>query len=171
MASGRAFEGHPEWADEIGADAVAASYSEAMEYLAQVAHLPIGDGRPPVGARSAVLEVEQLQSEGGAVVEAAVASALEIWPGLSERAAAIRATRDDLHSTLRAISSSVLVRDEQLLREYVNWFEDVLSARGLPLTFVPTAFDLLANHLPPELVQAVAVSRQGVELCQEPPMK
>lgn len=169
LACGRAFAGHPEWAAAIGADAVAGSYPAAIEYLSAVAHLPPAPSRAPVGARDAVREVVQLERDGGGVVEAALGGALQRWPGLSSRDAAVKATRADLEATLRAIAAAVLVREEALLHEFVVWFEDVLAARGLPLAFVPAAFDLLARSIPPAMEQSVAVAERGMEFCQESP--
>lgn len=167
LACGRGFAGHPQWAAAIGADAAAESYSAAIDYLTDVAHLPPGQARAPVGLPDALHEVEQLERDGGAIVEAALATALQRWPGLSSRAAAVKATRSDLDATLQAMAASVLVQDEAMLREFVSWFEDVLAARNLPLGFVSAAFDLLATHMPPDLVQAVAAAERGRQFCQE----
>ncbi len=116
-------------------------------------------------------EVRLIHRDHESIVEAATTNALAAWPSLRESDAAVRATRDDLASTLKVTSSATLVGDTTIITDYVTWFETVLAARDLPLAFVSTAFTLLLEVLPPELPLTRNMARTGLTACTAAPIE
>ncbi|NQU36038.1 MAG: hypothetical protein HQ526_00395 [Actinobacteria bacterium] len=89
------------------------------------------------------------------------------WPSLEGRNELVRSTRSDLIYTLKALQSTTLVGDRVLLAGYVEWFEDVLEARELPLGFVPAALELLLSQIPESLALARCHAEFGLDVCRE----
>jgi hypothetical protein len=79
----------------------------------------------------------------------------------------MRATRDDLAFTLQVVAAATLVDDRDLVTDFIRWFETVLTARKLPMAFVPSAFDLLLGILPLELPRAREMAQSGRDACTE----
>ena len=63
--------------------------------------------------------------------------------------------------------AATLVEDQDLVTDYIRWFEKVLTARSLPLAFVPNAFDLLLGVLPAEVPRARDLALFGRDACTE----
>jgi methanogenic corrinoid protein MtbC1 len=168
VAGGRGFGPHGRWAIALGADHVATDFRSGAELVrrlrASPAGLPLGDRVPP----DVAIEVEVLRREGPTWTELATQAARERWPGLDTRTAAVLATRADIDVTVQAIGSAVLVGDETLLRDYVAWFEGVIAARELPLSFVSAAFVLLHAAIPASLPRLRAMAWVGLESCTQP---
>lgn len=168
VAGGRGFGPHGRWALALGADHAAADFRVGADLVQRLrtgpAGLPLGDAVSP----DVAAEVEVLRREAPAWTELATAAARERWPGLETRTAAILATRADIEETVEAIGSAVLVGDETLLRDFVAWFEGVIAARELPLSFVSSAFVLLHAAIPSTLPRLRAMTRVGLDSTTQP---
>lgn len=168
VAGGRGFGPHGRWALTLGADHSAPDFRAGADLVQRLRTgppgLPLGDAIAP----DIVAEVEVLRREAPAWTELATSAAREQWPGLEARTAAILATRADIEETIAAIGSAVLVGDETLLRDFVAWFEGVIAARELPLSFVSSAFVLLHAAIPPSLPRLRAMTRVGLESTTQP---
>lgn len=79
----------------------------------------------------------------------------------------MRATREDLSSTLHVVAAATLVEDQDLVTDYIRWFETVFTTRSLPLAFVSNAFDLLLGVLPAEVPRARDMALFGRDACTE----
>ena len=87
------------------------------------------------------------------------------WPHLAESDRAVRATREDLGSTLSAIGAAILTADSELVVQYATWFEIVMRAHSLPVWFVASAFELLLAVLPAEGPLLRAMAQAGLDAC------
>ena len=108
----------------------------------------------PAGAEDAIAEVRVLRRDHETLVEQATQAAFVLWPRLRNSDAAMRATREDLSSTLHVVAAATLVEDQDLVTDYIRWFETVFTTRSLPLAFVSNAFGLLLGVLPAEVPRA-----------------
>ena len=108
-----------------------------------------------------------LRREHETLVEEVTQSAFALWPAILESDAAMRAKREDLSDTLRAIAAATLVDDRDLVTDYVEWFESVLTGHGLPIAFVFSAFELFLAVLPTGLSHARDMATSGREACSK----
>ncbi|MFN8156790.1 MAG: B12-binding domain-containing protein [Candidatus Nanopelagicales bacterium] len=168
VAGGRGFGPHGRWALTLGADHAASDFRTGADLVQRLRTgppgLPLGDAVPA----DVAAEVEVLRREAPTWTELATQAARDQWPGLDARTAAVLATRADIDETVQAIGSAVLVGDEALLREFVAWFEGVIAARELPLSFVSSAFVLLHAAIPASLPRLRAMTRVGLESTTQP---
>lgn len=167
VCGGRGFGPDGRWGIALGADHWAPSLAVGADILLSVAGNPARPAREPVGAPEILAEVHHLRRDQETLVEEAMQSALATWPSMHSDAA-MRATRLDLGATLQVISAATLVDDQDLVVDYVTWFESVLTGHGLPLAYVPSAFDLLLGVLPRELARARAMATCGRDACSGP---
>ncbi len=170
VCGGRGFGRKGEWGLALGADLWAPDFSTGADLLLN-APQSRPSPRDPIGNPALVGEVGLLRRDHGFLVEAATANALTAWPYLRETDAALRATREDLDSTLGILESATLLEDPVIVTDYAQWFESVLAARDLPLSFVPTAFALLLEVIPDELQCARRMANVGLEVCTAAPMQ
>jgi hypothetical protein len=56
----------------------------------------------------------------------------------------------------------------EALSDCSGWFESVIAARNLPLSFVTPAFTVLLEVLPDSVPRARAMARQGQAACTQP---
>jgi hypothetical protein len=169
IAGGRGFGPDGTWATAIGADAFAPDFLTAAELLAAELARPASPPRDPAGDPSATAEAESVHAHADTVVAAATQTALRRWPALRESPLA-RATREDLAATLQALTSALVVGSDDVLADFVGWFEDVLVARNLPVGYVPTALALLAECLADSFPRIRDLAIRGLDLCRVPPM-
>jgi hypothetical protein len=129
---------------------------------------PAPPARGPAVDADTIEELRILERDHHGFVEAAVTIALNRWPFLIEADAAIRATREDLSSTLRTVESATITGDPTIVADYVSWFKTLLGARDLPTWYVAAAFELLEEVLPEELPRARRLNTAGLEACSSP---
>lgn len=165
VCGGRGFGAEGRWGIALGADLWAPDFSSGADLLLAALEFPPPPPRGPVGTAELIEEIRVLERDHETLVEAAYARALDAWPHLREDDVGMRATREDLSSTLRTIRSATIVNDSVIVTDQVRWFESVLGARDLPLAFVPAAFTLLLDVLPPELPNAKAMAVAGLDAC------
>lgn len=170
ICGGRGYGPGGVWAPAVGADLWAPTFEDGADALVAALTRPRPAPRPPMGSPEITAELTTLRRDGPTMVETAMTISLEAWPWLRESGNAVRATRTDLLATMQAAGSAALVADHTLLRDYVEWFESVLAARDLPVSFVATAFDLLLAVVPTELVLVRAALADGLGFCTEAPM-
>ena len=168
VAGGRGFGAHGRWAEAVGADAFGPDFSSGADVILAHIHGPAPLPRAAVGDPVAIDEAARLRRRRTPLAEAATTRALgpDALDRLPDRVVA--ATREDLASTLSALESAVLVDDLALVREFVAWFEAVMAARDLPLSFVSQAFVSLLEILPDTLPRTRAAARAGQDACTQP---
>lgn len=166
VCGGRGFGPDGSWGLALGGDHWAATFSAGADIIIAAGQ----QERPPLGSAEAIQEARFLRRDRTQYVAQAAELALSAWPSLRQTDAAIRATREDLVSTLKAVESASIVGDPELLADFVHWFQDLLQARGLPLDYVPTAFDLLLAVLPEELAGARRMATARLGMCAGTPM-
>lgn len=171
IAGGRGFGPAGSWAVAVGADDFADSFASGADLLVACDSLPAPRAREPAGDPAAIAEAESIHTYGETAVEAAIQSAARRWPAIRSTPAAYRATREDISATLKTLTSALVAGTDDVLAEFIGWFEDVLASRGLPIGYVPTALELVADFLPDSFPLAHAVAVRGIGLCRSAPMK
>ena len=165
VCGGRGFGSEGRWGLALGADHWAPDFGSGADIMLSAVDRPAPTPREPACGEEAVAEVRVLRRDHETLVEQATQAAFLLWPRIRSSDSAMRATREDLASTLQIVAAATLVEDRELVTEYVRWFEKVLTARNLPLGFVSSAFDLLLDVLPAELPRAREMARSGRDVC------
>lgn len=165
VCGGRGFGPQGRWGLALGADQWAPDFASGADLVSAGMVGPTPGPRPPQGDPAAIAEVGDLERDFEAIIEQGIATALGRWPGLADSPSGVRATREDLASTLRAVQSAVIVGDQEVLATYITWFESVLAARGLPLSFVPGGLALLLEVLPSGYELMRGSARDGLTRC------
>lgn len=164
VTGGRGFGTDGAWAVSLGADHWAPDLSRGADLIVERVTDAGPAPRAPSDPHGAAAEIRVLRRDHSAIVEAGMRVCLDRWPWLADRDAALTATREDLGYTLRAIGSAILVGDERLLVAFVEWFQDVLEARHLPVSYATDAPRVLLDVLPPDLTAARAMASRGAEV-------
>ncbi|MEZ5117703.1 MAG: B12-binding domain-containing protein [Candidatus Nanopelagicales bacterium] len=170
VVGGRGFGPHGRWATPVGADQWAPTFSHGADLVMRSLREPPAPSRDTPRDEDRTAEVRFLERFGESMVERAVAEAVAAWPQVMARDAALRATREDLRATLRTVTAAVLVDDDTVVLEFTGWCERVLGARGLPLAFVPSAYELLLHQLPTEVGRGRAMAEAGRAACSDEPL-
>jgi methanogenic corrinoid protein MtbC1 len=165
---GRGFGPDGRWGLALGADQWAPDFASGADTLLAAVDQPSPAPREAAGKPERIAEVRVLALDHEALVQEAARTAFDRWPAIRLSDAAVRATREDLAATLRVVAAATLVDDPVLVTDYVDWFEVLLSSRGLPVAFVASAFDLLLGVLPEELVRAREMAGSGMAACAGP---
>lgn len=140
------------------------------DLLLEALEAPPASPRGSIPSAEAAEEIRVITRDRGSFVEAATSTALSACPHLRVADAAVRATREDLDSTLRALSAATIASDADVVTDFAAWFEGLLAARDLPVSFCSTAFDLLLDVLPPELPITRGMADAALQACTAPPM-
>ena len=165
VCGGRGFGPDGRWGLALGADCWAPDFSVGADLMLSAVDKPAPAPREAAGTEDAVTEVRLLRRDHETLVEQATQAAFLLWPRIRKSDAAMRATRDDLAFTLQIVAAATLVEDRELVVDYIRWFEKVLTARTLPIAFVPSAFDLLLDVLPLGLPRARELAQYGRDAC------
>ncbi|MEZ5114671.1 MAG: cobalamin-dependent protein [Candidatus Nanopelagicales bacterium] len=168
VCGGRGFGPDETWSRTLGGDLWGGDLSGGADLVVALAAAPAAPPRGSAVGERVQAELRIAERDHQSVVESAVARALARWPFLTGEDAAIRATREDLSSTLRILAATVTTGDQRVVLEYVSWFESVLAARDLPLWFVPAAFELLLEALSDDLPLLREAARAGLAACVGP---
>lgn len=168
VCGGRGFGADGRWARAVGGDLWAPDLVTGADLLMRATGEPPPPPRGRAGAPAAWPEVDVVRRDGAAWVERAMQAVRERWPSLQDNVNAVRATREDLASTLRVLASAALVDDATLVVDFVSWFEGVVSARALPLSFVFAAFSLLLDVIPDDLPALRGMALAGSAACTQP---
>ena len=167
ICGGRGFGPQGHWGLHLGADHWASSFTSGADLVLTAMQQPRPQSRGVAGDAEAIAEVELLGTNFDTFIALALQAALSRWPALTDRGASVRATRSDLIYTLQAVQAATLVADPALILDHVAWFEDTLRPRGLPLGFVPAAFQLLLGAIPESLPRSRAIALMGLDACTE----
>jgi len=168
VVGGRGFGEHGRWAQDVGADVWAASFTRGADLILAAVGGPAPLPRPPAAESAAAAEVAHLDRNISTLVESAALVALPRRTLAALPNAELAATRDDLVAMIRTLAAAVLVNDPTVVRDYVTWLESVIAARNLPLSFVTAAFTALLDGLPETLPRARAMARAGQDACTQP---
>jgi methanogenic corrinoid protein MtbC1 len=165
VCAGQGFGPDGRWGLALGADHWASDLIGGADLLLSLVDDPLPAPRGPAGLSDRIAEVRVLFRGHERLVEEAAQNAFARWPTIRGSDAAMRATREDLASTLRVIAAATLVDDMAVVSDYVSWFEAVLTGHDLPLAFVPSGFELLLGVLPAELACSRETARSGRAVC------
>ncbi len=166
VCGGRGFGGHGQWVVPIGGDHWAPTFQAGAELLLTEHGRARVAPRQPTAADGVAGEVTTLRRDGPSWVEQSTAIALERWPHLRESDTAVRATREDLASTLQAIGSASIVQDPGLINGFMSWFVDLLRARHLPVEYASAACDLLLEVMPEDVPTLRTMAAAGLLTAQ-----
>jgi methanogenic corrinoid protein MtbC1 len=169
VCGGRGFGADGHWGLTLGADAWAPGLIAGADLVVTALERSRPEPRGAAGAPESIDELSLLQARQSRLVDGSLALALDFRPELQESDAAVRQMRDDLAGNLKALSAAVIVSDAGLLIEHVQWLEELVSSRGLPLRFVPTALGFLRQVLPDDLPLAGAILDEAIGACQQAP--
>jgi methanogenic corrinoid protein MtbC1 len=140
MVGGRAFGPDDHRARRLGANAWAATASDAVEVLAQLGAYasPPPPLRPSDDYAALTLRAAELQDR--AVRELAGRSPL-VAAYTSEQLAR---TREDIGHIVAFLAAALYVEDERIMSEFVGWLREVLTTRGVPAAAVDAGLDAVA---------------------------
>ena len=140
MVGGRAFGPDDLRARRLGANAWAATASDAVEVLAQLGAYasPPPPLRPSDDYAALTLRAAELQDR--AVRELAGRSPL-VAAYTSEQLAR---TREDIGHIVAFLAAALYVEDERIMGEFVGWLREVLTTRGVPAAAVDAGLDAVA---------------------------
>ena len=135
-AAGRAFGSDAHRAKRLGADGWFASHTELIEWER--------DDPPPMPREHVALEAAR-----AGIVEDAFEELAERIPAVREYTAEqVARSCEDLDYTLQFLSSALLVDDESVFDDYVDWAANVLEARGVPRPVLAMSLTCLDEVLP-----------------------
>jgi methanogenic corrinoid protein MtbC1 len=162
VCGGRGFGTDGRWAAALGADEWAPDVSTGANAVMRAMAAPSPGSRPPTGDVEVVMEVRTLRRRRDSLAEQLVEAVGQEQRGALLGETEVRAFREAVAHTVAGIASSLLVGDDDLVIGHVAWTESVLEARGLPLSLLPLAYDMLADTLPDDLrlaARMVSVAR------------
>ena len=170
VIGGRGFGPEGRWGLALGADQWAPDFASGADLIAAATQEPTPDPRDPISDPVTSTEIFESSRERERILERAGSESLDRWPVLTTDSARYQATINDLSATLKAIQCAVLVGDDDILSNYVEWFEAVLRARDLPVAFVASAFDLLGPVLPDSVPLMRAATSRALAMCSAEPV-
>lgn len=130
LAGGRAFDGRPERALRIGADAWAADLDESLPILASWQQEPPAVATEPVHLDGVALE---LDASAPHIARSAFDDLTRRFRAVgSYDDAQLARTREDLEFIVQFIAATRLVGDVTVLTTFLTWLTDLLAARGVP---------------------------------------
>lgn len=139
-AAGRGFGTDDYRARRLGADGWFASTTELVQW-------PRTDEAPPVPPEHLALEAARPD-----VVRRAFKELCARMPAVSQyNDDQLDRTREDFDYTLQFLSAAVLVEDDRLFDDYVDWALGLLEARNVPRPVLATSLECLLAALPREL--------------------
>ena len=168
VVGGRGFGADGRWAQQVGADAWASSFSRGADLILAAASSAPPLPRPPLADDGVVGEVAHLDRNTATLAEVATLAALPKGALDALPTAELAVTRDELRGSIRTVAAAVLVDDPTVVRDYVIWLESVITARNLPLSFVTAVFTALLDALPESLPRSRAMARAGRDACTQP---
>jgi hypothetical protein len=154
IVGGRAFGTNGERAKRLGADAWALNAEQAANILKQWRL-----AGPPIPATPASPDPDALH-----MLEQAAEIAQTALPGLVARFPPmanyndeqLTRTREDLAFNLQFLAAAMLVRDDTIFTDFLDWLQTLLANRGVPRTALPAGLEALKAALrgePPEGVR------------------
>lgn len=150
IVGGAAFGTDGRYARLLGAQAWAADARTAADRLA---NQPLD---PPMTVHQPIDDLPHLaDQEYSMVVRTAPSLVASVYRGLEDRVPAMREyteqqrqyTAEDLAHIVDFLGAALYVGDAELFTGFLTWTAGILAARGVPVSTVRTALDLLAGDL------------------------
>ena len=140
MAGGYAFEGHPEWATRIGADAYAPDVANALNLLAEWKTTPpVSRARFVPDGRCLELDARAHELAPRALTE--LTRRFPAMAGYSPRQ--LQRTVEDLAYMVRFVAAALYVDDDAVFVEFLAWLIELLQARDVPKVAVVAGLESL----------------------------
>lgn len=157
LVGGRAFGTSAHRARRLGADGHAADLAGAASQLTA------WSDRPPT--RPMEQHDPDLRREQGILAHRHDDLVAAAFQRLEQRLPAMRDytdrqlahTRRDLSYTLRFLEAALLVEDAAVFDEYATWLRSLLTVRGVPADVLRTSFEVQAEALGTDMVEARAM--------------
>ncbi|HEX5614965.1 MAG TPA: cobalamin-dependent protein [Acidimicrobiia bacterium] len=150
LVGGRGFGGRAERAAAVGAD----GYSDDVGTAARI--VDEWEREPPPGRRLPAVpeEAQRLDASAAAIARAA----LRTIPPLGERVDPmlqdVPSVRRGTEHLVRCVASAVLVRDDAVLTEYLDWLHTTIRARGVETEQLVRLLEAIASASPTEFTES-----------------
>jgi len=154
LAGGRAFGHSSRRAVTVGADAWAGDASSAAGVFTEWLRAAPQLAQPDVDLGT----WQQLELVRPSLVSESLRRLSETVPASTAFDARQACTREDFNSIVEFVGVSVLVRDPDLLMEFLAWLDEVLQARGLPPSVLVDSLRLVTAVMADADVPAQAVA-------------
>lgn len=157
VAGGAAFDGRPDRAAQLGADACDGDPASAARRLATWKAAP---GDVAVGA-SPDPEHARLVASTPALIEDAMVVLAGEYPGWPADWSEADAAREDFAHALGLAAAALAVRDDAVVTEGLAWRRRYWTARGEPASGVVRRLAALASVIPPALPRTASLLSEG----------
>jgi methanogenic corrinoid protein MtbC1 len=159
LVGGAGFGSTPARAERLNADAWAATAAEGLEKLDSWRQYG-GDPRQPGGNLG---REHQLLAEGrDHLVESTMAALALRMPTMATfTPRQLSRTRADYLYITRFLEAAVLVGDDSVFSDFLEWLDAVLATAGLPPTVLPLSLEVLRGCLSPGLPQTSRLLDEG----------
>jgi methanogenic corrinoid protein MtbC1 len=165
MAGGRALQDAPEQASYLGVDGWAHTVDEAIEVLTRWRQRPLTiQGEPTILDRAAVeldAKADELASEAFIVLAERLAIMSNFTVSQVDR------TREDLSFMVRWVAAALLVNDQTVFMDFLDWLIPLFATRGIPCSAVITGIESLEPLLHDLSPIAARFCTNGIEHVSE----
>jgi methanogenic corrinoid protein MtbC1 len=141
LAGGRALLRTPERAHSIGADGHADNAVDAARVLATWRDFPPATRVEPIGLPALVVELEARAEEFADLAYAALVPRFP--PMVSYSLRQLNRTKEDLVYMVRFLASALLVDEQAVFIEFLDWLAGLLEARGVANAAVVAGLEAL----------------------------
>ncbi|MEO7369881.1 MAG: cobalamin-dependent protein, partial [Ilumatobacteraceae bacterium] len=161
IVGGRALGTDGERAARLGADAWALNAEQAAVILKRwrLGGAPIP--RPSVPPDLRALHMMEHAAE---IAQAALPGLVASWSAMATYGdEQMSRTREDLAFNVQFLAASLLVRDDTVFTEFLDWLQSLLSNRGVPRTALPAGLEALrpvVEHEYPGIVRLLDLGRR-----------
>jgi diguanylate cyclase (GGDEF)-like protein len=141
IVGGRAFGTDATRAERLGADAWAATAADAAKILKQWRLSP-----PPVERRPTDLDstAMHMMEQAAEIADASSAGLVARFPSMADYdGEQLARTREDLTFNVQFLAAAMLVADDTLFTDYLEWLQTLLASRGVPRTALPAGLEAL----------------------------
>jgi diguanylate cyclase (GGDEF)-like protein len=141
IVGGRAFGTDDERAKRLGADAWALTAEQAATTLKQWRL----EGRPQPGPpASPDLGALHLMQEATEIAQAALPGLIANFPPMSSYGdEQLTRTHEDLAFNVQFLAAALLIRDDTIFTDFLDWLQSLLASRSVPRTALPAGLDAL----------------------------
>jgi diguanylate cyclase (GGDEF)-like protein len=157
LVGGRAFGMDGERAKRLGADAWALTAEQAAPILQQWRL-----GGPPILASPASPDASALHmlEQAAETAQTALPELVARFPPMADYSdEQLTRTREDLAFNVQFLAAAMLVRDDTIFTDFLDWLQSLLAHRGVPRTALPAGLEALKPAVQ-------AVSPDGVRLLE-----
>jgi diguanylate cyclase (GGDEF)-like protein len=163
IVGGRAFGTNSERANRLGADAWALNAEQAATILKQWRL----DGRPiPATPASPDPDALHMLERAAEIAQTALPELVARFPPMANyNDEQLTRTREDLAFNVQFLAAAMLVCDDTIFTDFLDWLQSLLANRGVPRTALPAGLDALKAALhgePPEGVRLLDLGSRTV---------